>query len=104
MGIESDTLLAVSRGLYKRSKTKITYFHIHISVQKDVPELQVTMDNLMCMHVMTCTDQLHQQETRLGLGISFAPSKKVVETLMVSLAQRSERIDAWNIPRSRIAP
>lgn len=82
-----NILLAVATSLNKRGETEITHFDIHISVEEDVPKLQIAMDNLMCVHIATCPDQLHQQETRLRFGVSFA-SPKIVETLVVSLAQK----------------
>jgi len=82
-----NILLAVATSLNKRGETEITHFDIHISVEEDVPKLQIAMDNLMCVHIATCPDQLHQQETRLRCGVSFA-SPKIVETLVVSLAQK----------------
>jgi hypothetical protein len=45
-----NILLAVATSLNKHGETEITHFDIHISVEEDVPKLQIAMDNLMCAY------------------------------------------------------
>lgn len=43
------------------------------------------MDDLMCVHVVTCSNELKEEETRLGFGIALPPSKQVVQVLYKEL-------------------
>jgi hypothetical protein len=63
----TNGLLPLARTLNQRGKTKVADLDIHITIKEKVPELQITMDDLMGMHVMTGTDELYHKESRLRL-------------------------------------
>ena len=48
----TDGLLAFAGILYQSSKSEISDFDIHASVQKQVPKFEVTVNDLVSVHIM----------------------------------------------------
>ena len=40
-------------------KTKVSYLDLHLVVKKKISELQISVNNLMSMHVLQSTDDLN---------------------------------------------
>jgi hypothetical protein len=51
-------LFAVSWVFNKSGKTKISNLDIHFAIQEYIPEFQVSMYDLMCVHPFACTNEL----------------------------------------------
>ena len=61
----TNGLLALSRVLYKSSQTEVPDLDIHIGVEEDVAELEVAVNNLMCVHIVARADELNREEVSL---------------------------------------
>jgi hypothetical protein len=52
-----------------------------MSVQEDVTEFQITVDDLMCVHPFTCADELNEEDPDLWFCQSFPTSNEIYERL-----------------------
>lgn len=75
----TDRLLALSRILDQCGKTKVSDFDIHVRVQENITELQVAMDDLVGVHVMTPADKLDHKEARFRLSKAPTATQQVHE-------------------------
>ena len=64
----TDGLLAFARILDQSGKSEIPDLDIHTGIQKQVPEFEVAMNDLMGVHIMTSPYELYHKESDLGVG------------------------------------
>lgn len=72
-------LLPLARILDQRRKPKVSHLNIHVTVKEEIAELQVTVDHLVLVHVVTGTNQLDHEEARFGLGEFTSAAEHVHE-------------------------
>ena len=65
-------------------KTKVTDFDIHVSVEEEIAELEVSVDDLMGVHIVAGADDLDEEKTCFRLGIPFAATKHIHHTAVVA--------------------
>lgn len=58
----ANGLLPFTRVLNKRSKAKVTDFDVHVGVEEQITEFEVTVNDLVRVHIVACTDELYQKE------------------------------------------
>ena len=75
----ANCLLSLSGILDQRCETKVSYFYVHASVKEQVSKFQVTVDNLMGVHVVACADQLNHEDASFHLREATAPAQHVHE-------------------------
>jgi hypothetical protein len=64
----TDGLLAFARILDQSSKAEIPDLDIHTGIQKQVSEFEITVNDLVGMHIMASSYDLHHKESDLGVG------------------------------------
>ena len=64
----ADGLLAFAGILDQGSKPEISDLDIHPSIQKQVPEFKITVDDLVGMHITARSYELYHEESNLGIG------------------------------------
>lgn len=79
VGCSADGLLPFSRVLDQRSKTEIRNLDVHIGIKKQVAEFQVSMDDLMRVHVVACSNQLNHEEADLRFGKTTTTTEHIHE-------------------------
>lgn len=68
----------------QRSKTKVPHFDIHVSVEEEVAELEVSVDDLMGVHIVAGADDLDEEKTCFRLGIPLAAAEHVHHAAVVT--------------------
>ena len=58
--------------------------HLEEALHKDVAEFEVTVDDLVGVHIVTSTDELYHEETGLGLGEPSSAAEHVHERAVVA--------------------
>ena len=91
----TDRLLPLARILYQCSEAKIANFDVHLMVEKEVAKLEVTVDDLIGMHVMARSEELNHEVSRLGFRKATSPSKHVHKR--TSLAELEDHVDILRI-------
>jgi hypothetical protein len=56
-----NELLAIPRVLDQCCQAKVSDFDVHLPIEEDISEFQVTVDNLMCMHPFASSNELNHQ-------------------------------------------
>ncbi len=54
----TDGLLPLAGTLDKRSQAKVANLDVHVCIEKKVAKLKVTVDDLMCVHIVAGTNEL----------------------------------------------
>ncbi len=62
-----------------RGKSKVSYFHFHLVFQKQVSQLQISMNNLLRMHILCRFHNLSQIIFRFHITQSFPSLDHIVE-------------------------
>jgi hypothetical protein len=58
-----------------------------VAVQEQVSKLEITVDDIVVVHVLASADELNKEEARLGLRVAFAPAEQVHERAIVAQFQ-----------------
>ena len=75
----ADSLLAFARILNQCGQTKVADLDVHVLVKEDVAKLEITVNDLMCVHVMTRADELDHEEASLRLSEAPTSAEHVHE-------------------------
>ena len=75
----TDCLLPFTGAFDESSKPKVTDFDIHVRIEKEVAKFQITVDDLMGVHIVTCTDELDHEESGFGFSEATATTEHVHE-------------------------
>lgn len=67
---EGRVLFAFTGCLYKCGKSKIADFDVHVAIEKQVPQFQVSVNDLIAVHVVASPYDLDKEEPCFGLGES----------------------------------
>lgn len=73
----TNGLLAFTRILDQGSKAEIPDLDVHTSIQKQVSEFEVTVNDLVGMHIMARSYELHHKESDLGVGEATSATQHV---------------------------
>ena len=65
-------------------ETEVANLDVHVLVKEDVAELEVTVDDLMSVHVMACANELDHVESGLGFREAFPPAEHIHERAVVA--------------------
>lgn len=75
----TNRLLPLTRILDQRCESKVSHLDIHVAVKEEIAELQIAVDHLVLVHVVTGTNQLDHEEARFGLGEFASAAEHVHE-------------------------
>jgi hypothetical protein len=64
----TNGLLPLARALNERSESKVTDFDIHIYIEEQVPQFEITMDDLVRVHVVARPNELYHKVSCFWLG------------------------------------
>jgi hypothetical protein len=67
VGRATDGLLPLARTFDKSSQTKVADFSVHVRMKEKVAELEVTVDDLVGVHIVASTNELNHEELSLWL-------------------------------------
>ena len=84
VGCTANCLFAFTRVFDESRETKIANLYIHIAIEKDVAELEVSVDDLVGVHVVAGTDELDHEEAGFGLGEASSSAEHVREGAVVA--------------------
>jgi hypothetical protein len=59
----ADGLLTFTRALNQGCQPKVSHFDVHVGIEEEVAKFQVTVNDLVCVHVVTCAKKLNHEET-----------------------------------------
>lgn len=66
-----DLLLPISRLLYQRRQSKVPNFDVHLVIQEQIPQFEITMDDVCLVHVLTSSDELDEDHASFWLCVAF---------------------------------
>jgi hypothetical protein len=75
VGRATNGLLPLAGTLNKRGKAKVTNLDVHVCIKEKIAKLQITVDDLMGMHVMAGTNKLYHEKS----GFRFGKDATVVQ-------------------------
>ena len=75
----ANGLLSLPRVLNECREAKVANLDVHVPVEEQIAELEVAMDDLVCVHVVAGTDELDQEKAGLWLGEAATAAKHVHE-------------------------
>lgn len=79
VGSPANGLLPFSGILDQRSKAEIRDLDVHIGIKKQIPEFQISMDDLVRVHVLACSNELNHEEADLRFRETASSSEHVHE-------------------------
>lgn len=68
VGRTTDGLLPLAGTLNERGKTKVADLDVHVGIEEKVAKLQITVNDLMSMHIMAGTNELYHEKSGFRLG------------------------------------
>lgn len=81
-------LLAFTGAFDECSESKVANFDIHVRIQEEVAKFEITMDDLMRVHVVTSSNKLNHEESSLRFGEAAAAAKHIHERTAGAQLQR----------------
>jgi hypothetical protein len=63
----TDCLFALAWAFDQCCEAKVADFDVHVSVEEEITELEVAVNDLVCVHVVTGADELNHKEAGLAL-------------------------------------
>src|SRR5882762_1108186 len=73
----TNSFLPLPRALNERSEPKVTDLDIHVGVEEQITQFKIPMNNLVRVHVMACSNQLHHEKTCFRFGETAATAEHV---------------------------
>lgn len=87
----ANGLLPLSRVLNERGQAKVPNLDIHIGIEEQISKLQVAMDNLVGVHIVARSYELHHEKA--GFRFGKPPSTPQHVHQRAALAQLERHID-----------
>lgn len=75
----TNSFFPLARALNEGSEPKVTDFDVHIYIEEQVSQFEITMDDLVRVHVMACSNELHHEVSCFWLGEAPAATEHVHE-------------------------
>lgn len=91
IGCPADGLFPLSWIFDEGSQAKVSNFDIHLGVQEEITKLQVSVDDLMGVHVVAATDELDHEVASFRFSEAFAATEHVHKRAI--MAQLEGQVD-----------
>lgn len=85
-------LLALTGAFDECSESKVANFDIHVRIQEEVAKFEITMDDLVRVHVVTSSNELNHEESSLRFSEAATAAKHIHERTARAQLQRHVNI------------
>lgn len=72
-----DSLFTLAWLFDQCGQAKVAHFDVHVPVEKEIAELEVSVDDLVGVHIVASPDDLDEEKTCFGFGVSFSTTEHV---------------------------
>lgn len=83
-----NSLFALAWFFNKGSQTKIPNLDIHVAIEEQISELEIAMDDLVGVHIVAGANDLDEEKTCFGLGVSFSAAEHVHHAPILAKLER----------------